>query len=486
MLEKLKKENNYGYTENGAVTYKSTQSDCLDLFSTIGAMRYLSDKEIINRFVRAYIEDADLAMKILFYGRDVREGLGQRRTFRVIIKWLAQNHKDSFVKNMSFIPEYGRFDDLLEMIGTDCEKNVLEFIAHQLKEDLSKKDGVSLLAKWLPSINASDERTIYNAKIVAKYLNMSLADYRKTLSLLRKKIGIVENNLREKDYTFDYAKQPSKAMFKYHQAFLRNDEKRYNEFLQEVLDGKKTLHINTLMPYEIVRQVLEKLGKYGKLSEDEKLVFNTTWESLPNYCDGSNALAVVDTSGSMYWYDALPAAVALSLGIYFGERNVGVFHNHFIEFSDNPQLLEIKGDNFIEHLEYLLTFNKVAGTNIEALFDLILNCAIKNKLPQEELPETLYIISDMEFNACIHNASMTNFENAKLRFEACGYKLPKIIFWNVASRNRNQAVEMNEEGVALVSGCSPRLFSMATSGELSPYKMMMEVLSSKRYENIKA
>ncbi len=489
MLKHLKNEANIAYTENGAVTNESTMSDCLDLFATIGAIRTAEDQEIIKRFVRAYTEDADIAMKILFFGRDVRGGLGERRVFRVITNWLAENRAESLRKNIEMIPEFGRFDDLVSLLGTACEKDALHTIRKQLEADLASDAEVSLLAKWLPSVNASNSETVRKAKCVARYLGMSDAVYRKTLVELRKKIHIIENNLREKDYSFDYSKQPSKAMFKYRKAFLRNDGERYNAFLEAVSNGEKLLHADTLAPYEIVRSALDAncLGFNSRLTAGEKASLNASWESLPNFCDGRNALAVVDTSGSMYLYDnALPAAVAMSLGLYFGEHNTGIFHNHFIEFSARPQLIEIKGKTFAERLEYLCSFDEVADTNVEAVFNLILDAAVRNHVPQEELPETLYLISDMEFNSCVWNASMSNFENAKQRFAEYGYKLPQIVFWNVASRNSNQPVTKNEQGVALVSGCTPRLFSMVASGELSPYTAMMEVLQSERYAKISA
>ena len=354
MLNHLKSEANIAYTENGAVTNASTMSDCLDLFAGIGALRAADDQEIIRRFVRAYAEDADIAMKILFFGRDVRGGLGERRVFRVIINWLAENRVESLRKNIELIPEFGRYDDLVSLIGTACEKDALRAIRKQLEADLASDAEVSLLAKWLPSVNASNAETVRKAKRIARYDN------------------------------------------------------------------------------------------------------------------------------------ALPAAVALSLGLYFGERNTGIFRNHFIEFSSRPQLIEIKGKTFAERLEYLCTFNEVADTNVEAVFDLILDAAVRNNVPQEELPETLYLISDMEFNACVRNASVSNFASAKRRFAEHGYRLPQIVFWNVASRNSNQPVTKNEQGVALVSGCTPRLFSMVASGDLSPYSVMMEVIESERYAKISA
>lgn len=489
MLNKLKKEANITYTENGAVTNVSTMSDCLDLFASIGAIRTADEQEITNRFMRAYTENADIAMKILFFGRDVRGGLGERRVFRVIINWLAENRPESLRKNIENIPEYGRFDDLVSLLGTACEKDALEVIRGQLTKDLASETEVSLLAKWLPSVNASNGETIRKAKRIARYLGMSDAAYRKMLVGLRKKIHIIENNLREKEYSFDYSRQPSKAMFKYRKAFLRNDCERYTAFLEAVGNGEKQLHADTLAPYEIVRSALNP-GLWGfntHLSEGEKASLNASWESLSDFCNGRNALAVVDTSGSMYGYDnALPAAVAMSLGLYFGERNTGIFHNHFIVFSSRPQLIEIKGKTFTERLEYLCSFCEIADTNVEAVFRLILKAAVRGHVPQEELPETLYLISDMEFNCCVRNASLSNFENAKRLFAKHGYKLPQVVFWNVASRNSNYPVTKNEQGVALVSGCTPRLFSMVAGGEISPYKVMMDVLQSERYARISA
>ena len=440
----------------------------------------------------------------------VRPGLEAGDIFRGISQELAHAHLDdgaykrsdhaftaycvSYVLCSRYnvpkdIPEFGRYDDLVSLLGTACEKDALRTIRKQLEADLASDEEVSLLAKWLPSVNASNVETVRKAKHIARYLGMSDAEYRKTLVELRKKIRIIENHLREKDYSFDYAKQPSKAMFKYRKAFLRNDGERYNAFLEAVSSGEKQLHADNLAPYEIVRSALNanRWGFNARLTDGEKAALNASWASLPDFCDNRNALAVVDTSGSMYCYDnALPAAVALSLGLYFGERNTGIFHNHFIEFSSRPQLIEIKGKTFAERLEYLCTFNEVADTNVEAVFDLILDAAVRNNVPQEELPETLYLISDMEFNACVRNASVSNFASAKRRFAEHGYRLPQIVFWNVASRNSNQPVTKNEQGVALVSGCTPRLFSMVASGDLSPYSVMMEIIESERYAKISA
>ena len=489
MLQYLKEESNKVYTENGAVTNESTGDFCLDLFATIGAIRKAEDGEIESRFVRAYTENKDIATKILFFARDIRGGLGERKVFRVILKWLAYHEADTVKKNLPYVADYGRFDDLLVLMGTPCENDMLAVLKEQFDADikaLKDQKAVSLLAKWLPSVNASNKDTIMTAKKIAKYFGMSESTYRKSLSSLRAYIKIIENNLREKDYTFDYEKQPSKAMFKYRKAFARNDAERYSDFIRKVEKGEAKLNASTLAPYELVEPFMQ--GSWLRdLTKEEQASINAAWNSLPDYGSDENAIAVIDTSGSMYCTGKpTPASVALSLGIYFAERNKGYFKNHFIEFSQRPQLIEIKGKTFAEKLRYLATFNEVANTNIEAVFDLILKAAVKNKLPQSQLPSKLYLISDMEFDMAVENAELSNFENAKKKFEEKGYKLPNIVFWNVASRNKQQPVTQNDNGVILVSGCTPRLFSMVASSEVNPRVFMMEVIESERYAKIVA
>ncbi len=486
MLEFLKKEADKTYTENGAVTYRSTQSQCLDLFAAIGALRRESDEEITDRFLRAYVEDADLAMKTLFYARDIRGGIGERRVFRTILKWLAECEPRSVEKNIPYIAEYGRYDDLLALMGTSCEPVAMDYIKTQLAADraaLETDQPVSLLAKWLPSVNASNGEAVRQAKHIARALGMNDGSYRKTLSALRAKIRIIENNLREKDYTFDYAKQPAKAMFKYRKAFLRNDGERYTAFMGRVAEGAEQLHTGTLAPYEIIKPLVSR----GTVDQQERLAIDATWNAQEDFTGGENALVVIDGSGSMYGGgDPLPGSVALSLGIYYAQRNTGKFRNHFITFSEHPRLVEIKGRDIYEKVQYCRSFNEVANTNIQRVFELILNTAVKNRVPQKDMPAKLYIISDMEFDYCVADGALTNFEYARKLFARHGYRLPEVVFWNVASRNQQQPVRMSDAGVALVSGCSPRVFSMLKAGILSPYAFMLGVLNSERYAVIAA
>ena len=485
MLEHLKNEANRTFTENGAVTHASTCSDCLDLFATIGALRSAGDQEIISRFVRAFTEDPDLALKTLFFARDVRGGLGERKVFRLCLQWLAHNAPSSVKKNMPHVAEFGRWDDLLSLMDTPCEKDALRLIRQQLDADLESMDmgdDVSLLAKWLPSVNASNAQTVQYAKRIARFLGMTDAAYRKTLVKLRAHIRIIENSLREKDYSFDYSKQPSKAMFKYRKAFYRNDGERYAEFLNKVSRGEAQLHTGTLTPYEIIKPFF-----YDKVGDQGASAIDATWNAQEDFTGDENALVVIDGSGSMYSRtDPMPATVALSLGIYYAERNTGAFRNHFITFSEKPQLVEVKGNTILEKVRYCSQYNEVANTDIQKVFELILRTAVKNKVPQSEMPTTLYIISDMEFDYCTKGAGLTNFEYAKKIFAEAGYQLPKVVFWNVQSRNTQQPVTQNEQGVALVSGCSPRIFSMLQGGNLSPIGYMLEILGTERYAKIAA
>ncbi len=498
MLEYMKNEMNKTYTENGAVTYETTGSDCLDLFATVGALRRESENEIITRFVRAFSENADTAMKIIFFARDIRSGLGERRVFRTAFNWIAKNHPESVKKNIAYVAEYGRFDDLLTLMGTPCEKEMMDHLKNLYEADmlaLQNGENVSLLGKWLPSVNTSNKTAVKNAKSIAKAFGISDAKYRKSVSALRAKIRIIENNLREKDYTFDYSKQPSRALFKYKQAFMRNDYERYRAFLDKVSNGETKMHADNVAPYELVEPYLASGWYRGRtngsfmrdISSEERQILNATWESMPNFGNDENAIAVIDTSGSMYCDGKpLPAAVALSLGLYFAEHNKGAFGNHFIEFSERPQLIELKGDTFADRLRYAASFNKVANTNLEAVFDVVLNAAVNNNVPQNELPQKLIIISDMEFDECIDNSAEVNFKNAEKKYAKHGYKLPGIVFWNVASRNRQQPVKQNEQGVALVSGATPKLFEMIAGGQFSPYRFMMDILGKERYAKIVA
>ncbi len=488
MLNFLKNESNSTYTENGAVAFRSTESFCLDMFFKAGAMRNSSVKEIADTVARAYAEDPDKTMKIIFFARDARGGLGERRFFRIAVSAIAGYAPEAVRRNLALFPEYGRFDDLCVLIGTPLEKDVAELIDAQLRSDMDSMNAggkVSLLAKWMPSVNTSSKETRNMGRRLAGLLGMSEPAYRRTLSALRKYSDILENRLRECDYTFNYEVQPSCAMFKYRKAFIRNDGDRYTSFLNRVNAGEAKLHADRLYPYDIIRSAIE-----GNISVTERRSLDAAWKSLPDLSASKheNAIAVIDGSGSMNCGPGIrPIDAALSLGIYFAEHNTGVFADHFITFSENPRLVEIKGRDIVEKARYCRTFNEIANTNLEAVFKLILKTAVRNHVPQSDLPSKLYIISDMQFDCCVTGGNNdVLFRAVRKLYNQYGYRLPEVIFWNVNSRCDAMPVTRSETGAALVSGYSPAVFDMVMGGECSPETVMNRILSSERYACISA
>lgn len=502
MKELLINATNKTNTNNGAGAFNSTLNCVLDFFSRAAAARkqnrrysfYGNPYNPVEGFKKAYAEDPDLAMKCLFFVRDIRQGLGERDTFRDCLTWLAQTHPISLRKNLQYVAEFGRWDDLICLLDTQCQKQAITIISKQLNEDIKAMKAnqpVSLLGKWLPSENTSCAATRESAKKLRTAFNFSSKGYRKLLSALRKHIAIIENNLREKDYTFDYSKQPSKAMFKYRRAFNLNDRERYCQYLQDVADGKAKINTSALTPYDVLLPAVKNYLQYiwvkpeTQLSEAERQSIVTTWNKLPDYTNGENALVVVDGSGSMEEPGFQPVTVAQSLALYYAERNTGAFHNCFMTFSRRPQMVELKGQDILDKLEYSLSYNECSNTNIKAVFDLLLKTAVENNVPQSELPSRIYIVSDMEFDQCAENADVTAFEYAKDEFENHGYKLPQIVFWNVNAYS-SVPVTQNEQGVALVSGYSPKLFNMLNTKDFTPLNVMLDILKSERYNCIKA
>jgi hypothetical protein len=482
MLKYLKQETNYTYTENGAVARATTGSSLLDFFAQAGAMRKRSEDDIISAFTKAFSEDALRALKALFYFRDIRQGQGERRLFRVIAKYLANHHTDVMAKNIHLIPEYGRWDDLYVFFDTPLEEKVGELIKEQFNKDLNSEHP-SLLAKWLKSENTSSKESRRLATKTRKILGLSPKQYRKALASLRKKIDVVEVKMSANEWSkiiFEHV--PSQAMLKYRNAFNRHEPDRYQEYLNSLSKGETKVNTKTLYPYQLVHKV--GIGWWNKhLSLEEEKLLNEMWNNLPDYIGDKkeNSIAVVDVSGSMY---GTPIEVAISLGLYMAERNKGKFHNHFITFSECPQLQEIKGITFCEKVRNMADADWGMSTNIEAVFDLILNTAIKYNIPKEEMIDKIYIISDMEFNACVRGGNdKTLFENIRERYHQHGYELPRLVFWNVDARNQQFPMTMNDVGVQLVSGFSPTLFEQVMTGK-EAYELMLEILDSPRYEAI--
>lgn len=489
-LENLKEQANYTRTLNGALTHGSTGDACLNLFAVAGGMRYRDPADIIRMFELAYIENRELAMKLLFHIRDIREGLGERQMFRTLLRHVAKKWPESARKNVHLIAEYGRWDDLLCLYKTPAWKQMVEVIRKQLDQDLPAayrweagdlEAPISLLAKWLPSPNASSHKTQRLGKWMAQQLGMQEREYRKLLARLRAHSCVTERYLTRKSLDkIDYEAVPAGAMLKYRNAFDRNDPEKFTEYLLDVSEGKKQMHADTLFPYEIIRPWFTRRTSAGMD------VLEILWNSQSAEIAQDNAIAVVDVSGSMYCCNRRPITMAVALGLYFAERCKGVFHNHMITFSGSPRLMEIHGRNLEEKLNYMLRADWGMSTNMEAVFDLLLETAIRTNARQEEMPSAIYIISDMEFNCAVRDPNKTVYDNARERFTEYGYQLPAVIFQNVNSWQMNAPVRANTRGAALCSGAGTASFKHKFDGNVTPMSHMLRVLMSDRYKEVHA
>ena len=474
------------YTENGAITPSNTGNSIIDFFFHSAAMREADTNRITNMWDKAFNEDPQTALRILFYVRDVRGGQGERRVFRIIVKHMLNNKNtlEWLCKNANLIPEYGRWDDLIYLTyegkNTPFEKVGLKIIDNQLFNDYQfiGTSEVSLLSKWMPSENASNSNTKEMAKYFIKKLKVTNKNYRKILSAIRKHLRIVETNLTKKDYSsIDYSIVPSKANLKYRKAFLRNDNERYTDYLNKVNKGETKINASTLYPYEIV----SKFIYWNKPSKEEAETLNTLWSNLPDYVDNLNGIVVADTSGSMM---GRPMDVSVSLAMYIAERNKNeAFKDYFISFSGHPKFHKITGNNLDERCNSV-QLGDVANTNIQAVFNLMLSRAKEYNVSVEDMPKFILIVSDMEFDRASSNSSLTNFETIRRQYRNAGYPMPTLVFWNVNSRHDHTPVTVNDRGVILVSGCSPVIMKYALTACNNLMDIVKNVTESDRYNNI--
>ena len=496
----IENELNFTETENGAVALKSTKSGLLDAFSKLATFREAEEETIIKTFNLAYAENKELAMKLLFYVRDIRGGQGERRVFRVIMNYLAKNKPEVVIKNLDNFAFYGRYDDLLCLLDTPVEREVLGYIYNTLKSDLKsvKQGGApSLMAKWLPSVNGVKNTRNVALKIV-KGLNMSEREYRKTLSKLRRALDLVEIKIAENRYEeIDFSKLPSKAQMVYRELFMRKAQERYTAYLKELMLGKAKINAGTLFPVDIVGKVLREYN----VSLANRYLYDAMWKNLPNYFEGRNetGLCVVDVSDSM---SGTPMEVAISLGLYCADKCNGPFKNRFITFSSRPELVKVQGKDIVDKVLNMQRADWGMNTDFNKVLGLILDTAIKNNCSQSDIPNKLYVISDMQFDyASGHDTLHRDWTE---KFAEHGYTMPTIVYWNVRTSNCGMFQEdKNGTNVAMVSGYSPVLFKNVIDGteyvetvnekgekvvkqQIDPVTVMMTTLQNERYDRVSA
>ena len=489
LLNAVKSDSIYTYTENGGLTYNTTQNALEDLFGLGGSYRSRTDEDCILLFKKAYAEDATLAMKCLFYIRDREAGLGERRFFKVIIKWLAINHTAHMEKNLQYIPLYGRYDDWYAFVDTPLETKMFNEMRKQLALDVDSKTP-SLLAKWMKSINSSSKETCALGAKTAKALGMTAKQYRKTLSILRARINVLEKLMSENRWDeIEFDKIPSRAGFIYRNAFARHDVERtkagvhtYEDFAK---DSETKVNADNLYPCDIVKKATYEHSSYNSTT---RCMINKYWDNLKDYFQKAvfNGVVVVDTSASMRGYSSeiAPIDVAISLGMYCAKKCSpnSPFYGHYISFSRTAKLIPVDGIDFVDKVQRIYNKNLCENTNIFSVFKLILQTAVNNYLTQEDMPKNIVIISDMEFDACSYNHSKTVMENIVNDFHRAGYELPHLIYWNVDARQDNIPMR-SQNGITFVSGYSPVIFEMLLSGKTSR-ELILDKLNSDRYKFI--
>lgn len=477
-------ESSLKYTENGALAYNTTNNSLLDLFSTIGSLRSRDEDEIIEKFQSAFNQDKELAVKMMFYAGDIRHGgLGERRTFRIILRWLAQNYPSIVGDNICLIPLLNRWDSMFELIDTPCEQQMWQVIKDQIIHDLDQlvyNQPISLLGKWLPSINTSSEKTRKLAKRIAKAVGYKDERcYRHLLSILRREIQVTERQMSLNQWErINFEAVPSYAMKNYTNAFKRHQPERFTKYLADVRNNKKEIKASTLYPYDLTRQIL--LGEETDTTELQ-------WKALPNYIDKeSNILVMADVSGSMYTANLRPIASSIGLAIYFAERNRGPLHNVYMTFTNEPHFQYIN-ENYSLKTKIKKIENTDMGyeTNLEKAFEYLLHVAQANEFKKEDMPSAIVVISDMEINAPYYNIGDDFFKTMKIQYKCAGYEMPKIILWNVEARN--DTFLSQDKNIIKVSGSSPATFKhlIGNLNNKTDWEMMLEVLNSPIYNYIK-
>lgn len=488
----LEAATNFGYTENGGIKHVSTLNAVLDMFSLCGAYRNRSDEDCILAFQKALDEDETLALRCLFYLADARGGQGERRFFRVCYKWLAKKHTAAARRNMRQIPFYTRWDNLYCLVGTPLESEMFDFMKEQLALDMQSKTP-SLLAKWLKSGNASSRETRELAERTRKAFGMTQRQYRKTLSILRERINVLERLMSAGKWDeIEFDSIPSKAGIKYKNAFTRHDVERmaagkqtYADFAE---DETKKVNADVLNPVDIANRIFTGQVK----TETDRAIIDKYWSCLKDYYNGrkEHGIAICDVSGSMH---GQPLNAAVSMSAYIAERGKGPFKDHFITFSSNPSLVRFKGVDTYDKFMRASNADWGGSTNVEAAMDLMLDVAIQNKVPASDMPTVLYIFSDMEFNCCMTCNSRsgyydshvsdpdTLFETIAKRWTAHGYELPRVVFWNLDARSQN--IPAMGGRFSYVSGFSMNMVEAIFSGK-DGVDLMLEKLNSDRYSAI--
>jgi len=484
---------NRSTTANGAASLKSTLNPLVDLFFMIGSLRGKDLGVYKNSFDAAYEANPTLALQMILWARDIRGGAGERNTPRELLKYLEVKHPEAVLRVIPVLADFGRWDDLL-IFKTAAAKT----LAYQaISEALTT--GNALCAKWMPRVykfkknaagvvdmntEANKNRAANNkiAREIMTTMNINERAYRKLLSSLS---NTVEQKMCANEWEeIEYSKLPSVASARYLPAFMKRDEARYREFLASIEKGEVKVNAGALYPYDVTTRLSN-----GSAAETLGVA---QWEQLRNFMGDNKAIPMVDTSSSMNCSAGSTGMtcmnVAISLGLYIADKQEGAFKNLFLNFSTQPQMFELKGNNIAAKYRDLMNYRSGqfwgGSTNIQAAFREVLRVAKAQQVPADQMPKNLIVLSDMEFNPSNAGGwNATAFNSAKADFAAAGYELPTIVFWNLNARPGNNPVRFDQNNVALVSGFSPSVLEAILSGEdVDPVKVMLRVIDAPRYQ----
>ena len=428
---------NYTTTTNGAITNSSSGKECLDLFQRIGNMRHHDRLHILEDFEKAYTEDKELATQVLFWARAARIGSGERKTFHTILSEIGKTSPDFISDNVKTIAELGYWKDLVPYLHIP---SVVAVFAQAIRDE------DRLACKWAPR----------KCAVLRDELGWTNKQYRKWLKVHS---DTVEQTMSEKEWSdINYSSVPGSAMRRYSRAFAKQDSKRFDEWKE---DKTTKASVSATYPHEV-------------LACDDDSLAEKLWNNLPDLLSESdeNILPMIDVSGSMF---GQPLAVAMSLGMYLSERTKGEFKDLFLTFSENPELVRLQGDSVAERLRNISQADWGMNTDFEAAYEHILRVAQKHNVVPESMPTMLLVLSDMQFDES--QRDVTHFGHMKEVYEKAGYKLPKIVFWNLDAHYGTPA-RCSDDSVAMVSGFSPSIMkAVLNAEEFNPLSIMMEALN---------
>jgi hypothetical protein len=457
-------------TENGMMTRKESADPLVDLFFKIGASR---GRDIIPDWIAALVDDPQLATRVLLWARDCRGGAGEREIFKTILRYIesTQGASETLKAIINKIPEIGRFDDVFCLQTEDCLQISFELI----KRELNNKN--ALTSKWCP-------RKGPIAVALRNYLGLSPKAYRKMLVELT---NVTETAMCANKWDeINYSHVPSLCHARNQRAFKRHSPVTYDAYVQSLVKGETTINAGAIYPHDVIK-LLSFADSIDRLTSTEITIIVEQWNSLPNFVGSANILPMVDVSGSMtcsVGNNSLLTCldVALSLGLYCADKNKGEFSDTFLTFSGKSELVHLKG-SVVEKYRQMIRSHWDMDTNLHSAFDLILKTAIDGEVPNEEMPEMLLILSDMQFNECVKYDDSA-IQMIQRKYVNAGYTLPKVVFWNLHT-SKGVPVKFDENGTALISGFSPSILTSVLSADpenFNPRSIMLNTIMSPRYE----